>query len=101
MSLKFRDEIDSTSFDNCKEEDGNVVYELSCLKSNIKNKLFKFWISFLFFLKTYEERKAHNMFSLMLDPRFKTFHLASSLINHEQGKAIGEKYDKKLCFLCF
>jgi hypothetical protein len=44
MSLKFKDEIDSASFDNFKEEDENVVYELSCLKSNIKSKLFKFLI---------------------------------------------------------
>jgi hypothetical protein len=36
------------------------------------------------------------MFSLILDPRFKTFHLVSSLIGHEQGKAIVEKYDKKI-----
>jgi len=37
--------------------------------------------------------KAHNMFSLMLDPRLKTFCLVSSLIGHEQGKAIVEEYD--------
>jgi hypothetical protein len=41
------------------------------------------------------------MLPLMLDPMFKAFHLVSSLIDHEQGKAIVEKYDKKLCFLCF
>jgi hypothetical protein len=28
MSLKFNDEIDSATFDNLGEEDGNVVYEL-------------------------------------------------------------------------
>jgi len=31
MSLKFKDEIDSTTFDNLMEEDENVVYELSYL----------------------------------------------------------------------
>jgi len=41
------------------------------------------------------------MFSLMLDPRFKTLHLVSLLIGHEQGKAIIEKYEKFFCFLCF
>ncbi len=40
MSLKIKDEIDSTTFDNLKEKDVNVVYELSCLASNIKIKLF-------------------------------------------------------------
>jgi len=34
----------------------------------------------------------------MLEPRFKTFHLVSSLIGHEQGKTIVEKYDKKSLF---
>ncbi len=34
----------------------------------------------------------------MLDPRFKTFHLVSSLIDYEQGKAIVKEYDKKSLF---
>jgi hypothetical protein len=33
------------------------------------------------------------MFSLMLDPRFKTLYLVSSLIGCEQSKATIEKYD--------
>ncbi len=39
------------------------------------------------------------MLSFMLDPsRFKTFHLMSSLIGCEQGKAIVEKYDRRYLF---
>ncbi len=53
------------------------------------------------FFKKYEEITSHNMFNLMLDPRFKTFYIMCSLIGHEQGKAIVEEYDKKNCFLCF
>ncbi len=34
----------------------------------------------------------------MLDPRYKTFHLVSSFIGCEQGKAIVEEYDKKSLF---
>jgi hypothetical protein len=45
------------------EEDGNVVYELSCLASNIKKEDIKVLDSFLSFLKKYKERKAHNMLS--------------------------------------
>jgi hypothetical protein len=56
---------------------------------------FKF---FFFLLKKSEERKAHNMFSLMLDPRFKTFQLVSSLGGHEQDKAIVDEYDKKYLY---
>jgi hypothetical protein len=36
MSLNFKDEIDYATFDNLMEEDKNVVYELSCMASNIK-----------------------------------------------------------------
>jgi len=39
MSPKFKDEIDSTTFDNLMQEDGIVVYELSCLASNIKKEI--------------------------------------------------------------
>jgi len=101
MSLKFKDEIDYATFDNLMEEDGNVVYELSCLASNIKKEIIQVLDYFLSFLKKNEERKTHNMFYLMLDYRFKTLHLVSSLIGHEQGKAIVEEYDKNLYFLCF
>jgi hypothetical protein len=38
INLKFRNKIDFATFDNLMEKDGNVVYELSCLASNIKQK---------------------------------------------------------------
>jgi hypothetical protein len=50
--------------------------------------------SFISFLKKYEEKKSHSMLSLMLDPRFLTFLLVSSLSDHKQGKAIVEEYEK-------
>ncbi len=56
---------------------------------------------FLSFLKKYDEKKAHNMFSLMLDPILKTLHLVSSFIGLEWGKAIVEEYDKKSLFPMF
>ncbi len=46
-------------------------------------------------MKKYEEKKIHNMLSLMSDHTFKNLHLMFSLIGLEQGKAIIEKYDKK------
>ncbi len=54
MNLKFRDEIDSTTFDNLMEEDGNVTYELSCLASNIKKEVIQVLDSFLSTLKKWE-----------------------------------------------
>jgi hypothetical protein len=41
------------------------------------------------------------MFFFMLDPRFKTLHLVSSLIGREQCKVIVDKYDKKPLFPMF
>ncbi len=98
MSLKFKDEIDFATFDNLMEENGNVVYELSCLTSNIMKEVVQVLNFFLSFLRKYEEKKAHNMGPLMLDPRFKTFHLVSSIIGCEKGKTIGEEYHKKYLF---
>jgi hypothetical protein len=54
-----------------------------------------------FLFKKNEKRKAHKCFLKMLDSRFKTFCLESSLIGHEQRKAIVKEYDKNLFFLCF
>jgi hypothetical protein len=49
MSLKFKDEIDFATFDNLTEENGNVVYELSCLTSNVMKEVVQvlnFFLSF-------------------------------------------------------
>ncbi len=56
--------------------------------------------SFLSFLKKYENMKVHNMISLMLNPRFKSFHLVSSFVGREQGVALVEEYERKsLCLM--
>ncbi len=49
MDLIFKDEIDSTTFDNLMDEDSNIVFELSCLTFNIKKNVvgvLEFLISF-------------------------------------------------------
>ncbi len=69
-----------------------------CLQHKEKNCLGFGFVSFLF---KEMKKENHNMLSLMLDPRFKTFHLVSSLIGCEQGITIVEKYDNFLNFLCF
>jgi len=51
--------------------------------------------SFLSFLNKYENKKAHNMISLMLDIRFKSLCIISSFVGREQGVALVKKYDKK------
>jgi hypothetical protein len=80
------------------EEDGNVVYELSCLASNIKKEVIQVMDSFLSFLKKYEKNKTHIMFSLMLDHELKTLRLLSSFTGREQGKVIVEECDQKNVF---
>jgi hypothetical protein len=77
------------------EEASIVVDELASFASNIRKKVCVVLESFLSFLKKIEEKKAHNMFSLMLDPKFKSFHLMSSFIGREQGVSIFEEYDSK------
>lgn len=42
-----------------------------------------------------------NLFSLVLNLRFKTFHLVTSFINHEQRKVIVENFDRIFFFRMF
>jgi hypothetical protein len=64
------------------------------LASSIKKEVVQILDSFISFLKKYGKKKSHNMLSLMLDTKLKTFHLVSSFGDHVQGKAIVEEYDK-------
>jgi hypothetical protein len=65
--------------------------------SNIKRKVCGALDSFLYFLRKFEERKAQNMLSLMLDPRFKSLRLVSYPIGKEEGVSIVNEY----YILCF
>ncbi len=60
MSLKFKDEIDFATFDNLMEQDANVVFELSCLASNIKVEVVGFF-EFFFPSSRNMKKKSHNM----------------------------------------
>jgi hypothetical protein len=76
------------------EEDFGVALELICLASNIRKEVCEVLDIFLSFLKKFDERKTHNMLILiLLDPRFKSFHLVSSFIGCDQGITIIEQYD--------
>jgi hypothetical protein len=50
------------------DDDSTIIFELFLFTYNIKREVCGVLDSFLSFLKNYEERKAHNMLSLMLDP---------------------------------
>ncbi len=59
-----------SSFENLMENESSLAKELVLLVSNIRKEVCGVLYSFLSFLKKYEENKAHNMVSLMLDFRF-------------------------------
>jgi hypothetical protein len=64
MNIKFRNGIDYATYGNLMWEDANVVFDLSCLVSNIKKEVVGVLDYFLSFLKNNEENKSHNMFFL-------------------------------------
>ncbi len=65
-----------------------------CLASNIRKEVCGVLDIFLSFLKKFDERKTHNILILiLLDPRFKSFHLVFFFIGCDQGVAIIEQYD--------
>jgi len=71
LSLKLKEENKSIrSFESLMEDDSIISNELSLLAFNIRREVINVLDSFLSILKKYENKKAHNMISLMLDPRF-------------------------------
>jgi hypothetical protein len=73
ISLKLRAKPKNAPFfQTLMEEDSNVALELICLTFNIRTEVCIELDSFFSFLKKYEEKKTHNMLSLMLDPMFKS-----------------------------
>jgi hypothetical protein len=77
------------------EDDSIIFYELSLLAFNIKREVINVLDSFFSFLKKYENKKAHNMISLMLDPRLKSLPIVSSFVGREQGVVLVKEYDRK------
>jgi hypothetical protein len=64
-------------FESFMDDNIGLSLELTTFASNIKSKVFGVLDYFLSFLKTYEEKKTHNMLSLIFDHRFKSLHLVS------------------------
>jgi hypothetical protein len=100
LKLKVKDE-NTLSFQTLMEKDYSMTLELICFASNIKKEVCIVLNYFLSFLKKYEEKRTHNMLSLMLDLRFENLHLISFFIGHEQGVAIVEEYDERSLYLMF
>jgi hypothetical protein len=102
MSSKLREEIQVLpSFESLMDDDSIVNDELSLLVYNIKRKVINMLDFFLFFKKVYDKRKAHNIISWMLNPRYKSLHMVFSFVGKEQGVALVEEYDRKSLYLIF
>jgi len=97
MALKLKEKFGMTPFmADLMEEDVVVVLKLSMLTSSIRKQVWDILDEFLSFLTKCEEKKAHNMLSLMLDARFKSLRLVFSFINQEQVVSMVENYDKQM-----
>ncbi len=97
MALKLKEKFGMTPFmADLMEEDVVVVLKLSMLTSSIRKQVWDILDEFLSFLMKCEEKKAHNMLSLMLDARFKSLRLVFSFINQEQVVSMVENYDKQM-----
>ncbi len=81
MNLKFKEKYQiSLNLQDLINDDFFVAQELSLFASNIKREVCGILDDFISFLKKDEKNRAHNMLSLMLNPRFKSLSLVSSLI---------------------
>jgi hypothetical protein len=71
------------SFENLMEDESSFANEWILLSSNIKKKVYGVLKFSLSFLTKHEEKKTHNMISLMLDPRFKNLCVISSFVEKD------------------
>ncbi len=95
MRLKLKEENKIIpSFESLMEDDSIISKELFLLASNVIREVITVLDSFLSLLKKYEKKKVHNMISLMLNPRFKSFCIISSFVGREQGIIFVKEYDR-------
>jgi hypothetical protein len=80
------------------DDDFRIAFELSLFASNIRREVCGVLDFFLSFLRKFEEKKAHNMLSLMLDPKFKSFCLVSSFVGQEESVNIVDEYDRRTLY---
>jgi len=77
------------------------AFELFLFASNIRREFCGVLDSFHFFKIKFEKKKAHNMLSLMLDPKFKSLCLISYFVGREEGVSIVDEYDRGILYPMF
>jgi len=80
------------------EEDAIFGVELDLLNSNMKREVCNVLNVFLYFLKKFDERKAHNMFTLILNSKYNNLRIFFTLIGKELRVVVVEDYNKKSLF---
>jgi hypothetical protein len=99
MCLKFRGKIlNPSTLLNLIDDDFGITFALSLFASNIKRKVCCVLDFFLSFVRKFEKNEVHNMLSLMVDPRFKSFHLIFSFFGREEGVSIVDEYDRRTLY---
>jgi hypothetical protein len=88
------------SFENLMD-DIELSLKLTTFAFNMKLEVFWVLNSFLLFLRTYEEKKARKMLSLMFDLKLKFFCLVFSYVSKEQGMYIMESMIGEHCIPCW
>ncbi len=101
MSLKFKDEIDFVTFDNLMEEDGTIVYELSCLATNITKEVVHVFDFFFSFLKKYLKNNPIICFLLSWTLGFKLFILCFHSLILGKVRQLLNNITKKLFLMFF
>jgi hypothetical protein len=86
------------SLQNLMEEASIADDELTSFAFSIRKEVCVVLESSFSFLRKFEKKKENNMFSLMLDPKFKSLHLVSSFIGRQQGVFVVEEYDSKFFY---
>jgi hypothetical protein len=102
MVFKIKEEVtNQPSQVNLIDDDFSMILELSLFAFNIKREVCDVLKSLKKKKKRFEERKVHNMLSLMLNLRFKSFYLISSFIGHGEGVSTIEEYNKQSLYPMF
>jgi hypothetical protein len=101
LCLKLKEEITNPSAPfSLIDDDYGIALNCLCLLPTLEGKFVVFWILF-YFLK-YEDKKTHNMLSLMLDPKFKNLCLIFYFVGRKKGvKILGMNMIEKLYILHF
>ncbi len=98
ISFKTKEEVNVRPFEFLMDDDLGISFKFANFALYIRLEVFWVLDSFLSFMRTYNEKKAHNMLALMFDLRFKSLRLVFSYVGKEQRVSIIEEYDRRALY---